>query len=115
MNMFDGSDTSCWNSDQGLPQAVEILLEPPAPRVSTLRVMFQGGFVPTAIHCYTSSEAKGAYGDEPVCTVVPKDANNMQDLALEPALTDVARVKLLFPESGDFFGRITIYQLDLLA
>ncbi|NXU62647.1 NR2CA protein, partial [Horornis vulcanius] len=42
-HLFDGSEETCWNSDQGTSQWVT--LEFPCPvRVSQLHIQFQGGF-----------------------------------------------------------------------
>lgn len=54
---------------------------------------------------------------ESVTTIYPEDANRQQafDLPrLHPKLSlGISTLKLLFEESSDFFGRITIYDLKL--
>ena len=42
--MFDGSQDTCWNSDQGTPQYIIIELSRPLV-VKQIKIMFQGGFV----------------------------------------------------------------------
>jgi len=42
-NMIDGNEETCWNSDQGSPQFVQIRFECPT-KVDLLKIMFQGGF-----------------------------------------------------------------------
>ena len=49
--------------------------------------------------------------------VYPEDVNRRQSFDLIPSETDIANgvtgLKLIFEESSDFFGRITIYDLKL--
>jgi hypothetical protein len=54
---------------------------------------------------------------QPFALVYPEDVNRQQDfdLALDKGLSKegVTAIKLIFEESSDFFGRITIYDLKL--
>jgi hypothetical protein len=43
-HMFDGTETSCWNSDGGSPQFVIFDFGKPVC-IKTIHIMFQGGFV----------------------------------------------------------------------
>lgn len=43
-NIFDGDDQTCWNSDQGTQQSLEITLPNPSA-LNQMEIMFQGGFV----------------------------------------------------------------------
>ncbi|KAK1805920.1 hypothetical protein P4O66_012966 [Electrophorus voltai] len=93
--MFDANEETCWNSDQGKSQWV--VLEFPAPvRVSELRVQFQGGFSGRS------------------CTLEGKK----NTLACFPISQDgpvVQKLKIVFENSADFFGRIIVYSLDILG
>lgn len=51
-----------------------------------------------------------------IAQVFPEDINRRQTFALtssgNPA-RDLVRLKIVFEESSDFFGRITLYNLEL--
>lgn len=42
--MFDGNDDTCWNSDQGDHQFIELLLKP--CEIKRIEIISQGGFCP---------------------------------------------------------------------
>lgn len=112
-NMFDGRDDTCWNSDQGSPQY--ILLEfASRVAVSRVRIMFQGGFV--------GQDAVVEVGEKDSLAIVAtlqtiEDCNRMQSFDIISEGPEVARggryVKITFPTSTDFYGRVTIYKLEL--
>ncbi|EFA83258.1 galactose-binding domain-containing protein [Heterostelium album PN500] len=116
-NMFDGSDESCWNSHQGSPQScsVQFLAEDGQTEqpvnVSSLQICFQGGFVgkDCEIHAITSGSDSFAL----VSMFYPEDINTVQAFPVD--IKNALQVKVLFKSSTDFFGRITIYKLDLLG
>nr|XP_057929294.1 nuclear receptor 2C2-associated protein [Doryrhamphus excisus] len=108
--MFDNNEETCWNSDQGESQWL-ILEFPQAIRVSELQFQFQGGF--SAKTCRLEGCLKG--GDFSVIShFYPEDNNSLQCFPIQEAPT-VDRVKILFENSADFFGRIIIYSLDILG
>uniref|UniRef100_A0A3Q3VJU9 Nuclear receptor 2C2-associated protein n=1 Tax=Mola mola TaxID=94237 RepID=A0A3Q3VJU9_MOLML len=94
--MFDGNEETCWNSDQGELQWV-ILEFPQSVKVSELKVQFQGGF-----------SAK-------TCTLEGKTLR----LSFPPSHFNEAhavdKVKIMFENSADFFGRLIVYSLDVLG
>lgn len=54
--------------------------------------------------------------------VFPEDVNRVQSFQLregiegdESAASTITQLKLVFEESSDFFGRITIYDLDIIG
>lgn len=54
--------------------------------------------------------------------VFPEDVNRVQSFQLqggiqgdESAAPAITQLKLVFEESSDFFGRITIYDLDIIG
>lgn len=63
--------------------------------------------------CIPEGEEGGGGGYEEIATVHPQDVNSMQTWELPLPRPTVRRVKLVFPESTDFYGRVTIYQFDL--
>ncbi|OZJ02064.1 hypothetical protein BZG36_04968 [Bifiguratus adelaidae] len=107
-NLTDGNHETCWNSEQGLPQYILIDFgQAVEPR--QLDLMFQGGFVGKKCVLLTSA---GDNNYKPWTTIYPDDVNSAQRFPLDPAISqdkdDIVRMKLLFEESSDFFGRITV-------
>ena len=52
------------------------------------------------------------------CRIFPEDVNRKQTFDLIPASSDVIQkgvdsLRLVFEESSDFFGRITVYDLQI--
>ncbi|KAJ7428574.1 Nuclear receptor 2C2-associated protein [Pitangus sulphuratus] len=87
-HMFDASEETCWNSDQGTCQWVTLDFPRPV-KVSQLHVQFQGGF---------SSR---------LCTL---EGERFQ---VEETVLD--KLKITFENSTDFFGRIVVYHLGVLG
>eukprot|EP00039_Didymoeca_costata_P023745 m.8084 g.8084 ORF g.8084 m.8084 type:complete len:146 (-) comp3838_c0_seq1:179-616(-) len=112
--MFDGLDETCWNSDQGEPQFVHLDF---GKKVipEQLQIMFQGGFV--GKECLILGT--GAEGGELVKLMdfYPEDINTMQsfDIKLPEGLENVNQLRIVFANSTDFYGRITIYSLSVLG
>ena len=73
---------------------------------------FQGGFV--GIHCVVEVAVSS---EEPVWTtwthIHPEDVNRRQMFELPGEGQDIQCMRLVFQRSSDFFGRITIYELDV--
>ncbi|KAF8665370.1 hypothetical protein AX16_000389 [Volvariella volvacea WC 439] len=135
--LTDGSPETCWTSQQGLPQWIQLTF--PQPIVpQRLSLIFQGGFVGTrcAIQIPSSiSEAGNSSSPDPLAAgttpkklrdwttqtqVFPEDVNRRQSFDLPPQSQDEAKarggveaLRLVFEESSDFFGRITVYDLVL--
>ncbi|XP_003974130.1 nuclear receptor 2C2-associated protein [Takifugu rubripes] len=108
--LFDCNEETCWNSDQGERQWV-ILEFPQSVKVSELRIQFQGGF--SAGTCRLEGCQKE--GDfNAMGQFYPEDNNCLQSFPIQEApLTD--KVKIMFENSADFFGRIIVYALDILG
>jgi hypothetical protein len=79
---------------------------PVTPKVISLT--FQGGFVGTT--CVVATQAQDASNWQELTRIYPEDVNRAQlfDLVVEEP---VRGMKLIFEESSDFFGRITVYDL----
>ncbi|ORX51229.1 galactose-binding like protein [Hesseltinella vesiculosa] len=110
-HLIDGSAETCWNSEQGLPQ--HILLDFGSPVfIQQVIMTFQGGFVGK------TCTALGSTAEQPndyqlgLSTFYPQDINSEQSFAIE-STSPVQRLKLIFEESTDFYGRITLYKLDI--
>ncbi|XP_052395306.1 nuclear receptor 2C2-associated protein-like [Carassius gibelio] len=108
--MFDGNEETCWNSDQGESQWV--CLEFPQPvKVCELRLQFQGGF------SGKSCKLEGSAKEEDLKHIVdfyPEDDNCLQSFPVQDAAS-VQRLKIVFENSADFFGRIIVYTLEILG
>ncbi|TPX60399.1 hypothetical protein PhCBS80983_g01834 [Powellomyces hirtus] len=115
--LTDNSDETCWNSDQGTPQHIAIDFGS-AVKVQALHFMFQGGF--TGKECEIVGVNNEGADDvwEKVVDFYPEDQNHLQ---VFPLPTDVAaakswkRLRIVFKNSTDFYGRVTVYRLDVLG
>jgi len=103
--LTDGKEDTCWNSEQGRPQWVSIAFEE-EQSVSEIRLMFQGGFA--GKNCQLQIEENKQTFD-----FFPEDSNKLQTFCLPQPLSGKI-FRITFPESSDFFGRITLYQLSLI-
>ncbi|XP_076042141.1 nuclear receptor 2C2-associated protein [Oratosquilla oratoria] len=112
-HLFDGRSDTCWNSHQGLPQWVVLRWSKEPVIVEKVIAQFQGGFCGGAD---TVLEGSTTLEDdlEPVATWHLQDVGTEQTLEL-PAPTSLAKIKLHFKTSTDFYGRIIMYKLDVLG
>ncbi|KAI8359804.1 galactose-binding domain-like protein [Blakeslea trispora] len=111
--LIDGQAETCWNSEQGLPQ--NILLDFAQPVcVESILFQFQGGFV--GKKCLVVGSQANSPNDYSIHldTLYPEDINSIQTFTF-PVTEPLKRVKIVFEESTDFYGRITIYKLDVLG
>ena len=129
LNMFDRREETCWNSEgQGhdIPQSIFIDFGRNV-EVQRLLMTFQGGFV--------GQDAIVAVGARPsalvtVCALGDiQDCNDQQafDIQLVPVVGESEiengsssankgrYLKITFHSSTDFYGRVTIYDLDVLG
>ena len=129
-HMFSDNDY-CWNSEGSEPGAggeareqkgqwlqlefLELEDQRATVDVTEIRIMFQGGFVGTegVVQC-------GKHKDElrQVCVLDHvqsiDDTNDWQVWKLPPGVADkVKYLRISFPASTDFFGRVTIYRLGV--
>lgn len=82
--------------------------------IDTVSMTFQGGFVGKKCVAVASlAESPNNY-DQDLGTLYPEDVNSTQSFNVQ-CPKPVQRLKLVFEESTDFFGRITIYKLDILG
>ncbi|KAF8481002.1 hypothetical protein DFH94DRAFT_692063 [Russula ochroleuca] len=91
----------------GLPQYIQLAFSSPVtPR--RISLTFQGGFVGTT--CVVATRSQDATGWQKLTQIYPEDVNRAQMFDLT-AGDPVKGIKLIFEESSDFFGRITVYDL----
>lgn len=83
-----------------------------------VELTFQGGFVGTrcSVEVLLVGAEKGQWRNW--TRVFPEDVNRKQTFELAPSEPDLAdrsveSVKLVFEESSDFFGRVTVYDLQV--
>ncbi|XP_067369356.1 nuclear receptor 2C2-associated protein [Channa argus] len=108
--MFDCSEETCWNSDQGECQWVSLEF-PQSVKVSELKIQFQGGF--SAKTCRLEGCRKdGAF--KVIGHFYSEDNNSLQSFPIQETPT-VDKVKIIFENSADFFGRVIVYSLDILG
>ncbi|XP_067254761.1 nuclear receptor 2C2-associated protein isoform X1 [Chanodichthys erythropterus] len=108
--MFDSNEETCWNSDQGESQWV-VLEFPQSVKVSELRLQFQGGF--SGKSCKLEGSAKEE-DLKHILDLYPEDNNGLQSFPIRDAPL-VQRLKIVFENSADFFGRVIVYTLDILG
>ncbi|CAI8058468.1 Nuclear receptor 2C2-associated protein [Geodia barretti] len=109
--MFDGSEETCWNSDQGSPQYVRVDLGRLAV-VRELRVQFQGGFAGRECELKAGGGG-GGEEDRVLMQFYPSDTNSLQIFPLNGDGEPTQVYSVFFKTSTDFFGRITVYSLQL--
>ena len=109
--MFDGREDTCWNSDQGSPQWIRISFDSINP-ISKLQLMFQGGFAGKT--CWIEvSKFDESDTFEKLQDIYPEDTNKLQTFEISASGIPCKAFKIVFADSTDFFGRITIYQMKL--
>ncbi|KAI6012604.1 galactose-binding domain-like protein [Pisolithus orientalis] len=111
-NLTDGNPETCWTSQQGLPQIIHLVFPEPV-RPMRLILTFQGGFVGTQCAIDVAASAS-----EPVWTTLthihPEDVNRRQVFQLpEGNSPGIQCMKFVMERSSDFFGRITLYELQV--
>lgn len=112
--LFDGREDTCWNSEQGTPQWVQVNYGT-VKEVTELQIMFQGGFAGKSCWIEVKKSEEGQF--EKASDFYPEDTNKLQKFSFSdsPTLPKGCAFKIVFSDSTDFFGRITIYQLNLVT
>jgi len=122
-HLVDKNPETCWTSQQGLPQYIQLNF--PAPVIPrTISLTFQGGFVGTrCLVKYQRAEINaGEKGGKPewhlLTSIYPEDVNRLQKFELTDAEyatieSGIQILRLEFEDSSDFFGRITVYDLQI--
>ena len=92
---------------QGSPQWVSLEFEQPVV-VSAIGLQFQGGFA--GKECEIEVE-----GNTKILDFYPEDTNKFQTFYLKEQLSNVKKLRIAFNPSTDFYGRITLYRLDVFS
>lgn len=115
MNALDlENPTSCWNSE-GSPTGKQSsqytldfgrLVEP-----TELRIQYQAGFVGEELQVFWQDGSTW----KPLIDVEVDDDHDIQTFSLIEAKSDIRTraLKLVFDECTDFYGRVTVYQLQI--
>lgn len=104
-HLFDGLDDTCWSSAPSTAHHIKLWLHAQHPPIKAVSFQFQGGQAAKVIRV--------KHGDEHGQLLYPVDGNNVQVFPLDsPVVSDLLEMEIL--ECFDFYGRITIYQLNLL-
>jgi hypothetical protein len=106
--VFDGRDDTCWNSDAGSPQYLECEFEV-AVDIDHIGVVFQGGFVGQECEAHVSSSAEDPL--RYIAAFEPEDVNGEQIFSV--SANRVQKLRLIFNKSTDFYGRVTVYHLNV--
>lgn len=112
-HVLDGSLESCWSSDQGEAQWLAVDLGR-AATVQRVTLTFQGGFASTLIRVDVGDGSK--WRDvvwREAGELVSRDSNDPQSFELSSAMG--RWVRLTFTRPSDFFGRITLYCLQMFG
>ncbi|NWR77545.1 NR2CA protein, partial [Centropus unirufus] len=113
-HMFDASEETCWNSDQGTCQWVTLDF-PHTVKVSQLHIQFQGGF---SSRLCTLEGCRAGEELVKISDLYPQDINAMQisfATVFQVEETVLDKLKITFENSTDFFGRIVVYHLGVLG
>ncbi|KAJ7651577.1 galactose-binding domain-like protein [Mycena polygramma] len=115
-HLLDNSPETCWTSQQGLPQYVQLgFVDPIVPE--SIHLTFQGGFVGTRCAVKVPVAPENVEW-QTITHIFPEDINGRQEFSLKSNATlasGINKLKLEFEESSDFFGRITLYDLKLFG
>lgn len=110
--LFDGKEDTCWNSDQGSPQWIQVTFQDSVQTITELQLMFQGGFA--GKNCTIEVCKKDKEEFIKCQDFYPEDSNKLQKFQL-PEPVSGQSFKIVFTNSTDFFGRITVYQMNLIS
>ncbi|KFO55162.1 Nuclear receptor 2C2-associated protein, partial [Corvus brachyrhynchos] len=108
-HLFDGSEETCWNSDEGTSQWVTLDFPQPV-KVSQLHIQFQGGF---SSRLCTLEGCRTGEGLVKISELYPQDSHALQIFQVEETVLD--KLRITFGSSTDFFGRIVVYHLGVLG
>jgi len=120
--LYTTVEDSCWNSDQA-PSETSVeeqqtftIIFNRKVKVKQLKIMFQGGFAPQRLQAYSSLNTSGngnfkllMINDDEVYE--PTDSSQLEDIPLEEC--ECSSLKLVMGESTDFYGRITVYKVEV--
>ncbi|KAH8402268.1 hypothetical protein KR009_010887, partial [Drosophila setifemur] len=111
--MFDMNEDTSWSSDEGAPQWITVVLQNPQ-NIRGFSFQFQGGFAGQQSNILMYSEDGAEIHQEPF---YPEDINSPQQFQVKDTAREkvCSKIKFVFKSSTDLFGRIIVYNLQLLS
>jgi hypothetical protein len=102
--MIDGSNETCWNSESGDSQWILLTFdEEVCPQ--SINITFQGGFVGREMLVFDAAGVE-------ISRYFPQDTNRPQEFLLTQQHPTTS-LRIVFNKSTDFYGRVTIYNLEI--
>jgi len=89
-----------------LPQSIRLRFSTDV-EIGGVEIMFQGGFVGVSAEVWVENEK--------IVTIYPADSNELQAFVLSACVPASQLFQLKFVQSSDFYGRITVYMLNVLG
>lgn len=101
--------SSCWNSDGSKDSKQFFLLDfGRSVYIQKLRIQFQAGFAANSCQVLVKTE----HSWDVVAQWEPEDSHDLQTLEIEHE-NRVTAMKLAFENLTDFYGRVTIYRMEV--
>jgi hypothetical protein len=104
-HLLDDNQETCWQSDQGSNQKIVIDFGKMV-QIDHINIMFQGGFASRVCTLLSGTNQLG--------TFYPEDNNTLQSFPIQSTHA-ISKCTLLFQECTDNYGRIIIYQLNIIG
>lgn len=79
-----------------------------------MAITFQGGFAGKKCLLLGSLGSSPNDYNVEISTLYPEDISSKQIFTFDPT-EELKRLKIIFEESTDFYGRITVYTLDVFG
>ena len=113
-------DDSCWNSEgngNGTSQFLFFDFLNTSVKVHVVKVMFQGGFVGQEASLYIGKNKANMSKVHTLDEIaIINDSNDLQEWIIPTHIITAGQCfKIEFGSSTDFYGRVTIYRLELLG
>lgn len=106
--LVDGSEETCWNSDSGDQQTINVTFKQPTT-LAKVDFQFQGGFSSRKILLQYCDQSKTVIQES---TLHPIDNNLLQEFKDFENIS-ANSVKIVLNDLSDMFGRVILYQLKL--
>ena len=109
-HLIDSNPETCWNSAPGKTQYI-IITTPNQINGNSiqLNLSFQGGFAALKCLLYIKQQDWVLFG-----TFLYQDVNTDQIFKVDGDSFTASEFKICFQEATDLFGRITLYNMDLI-
>mmetsp|Transcript_2086 Transcript_2086/g.2863 ORF Transcript_2086/g.2863 Transcript_2086/m.2863 type:complete len:116 (+) Transcript_2086:138-485(+) len=110
MNALQDSDTNCWNSDGGETQWYQIDFQRRV-HIRQMKLQFQAGFTSEIVRIRMGGGGNRVNDDmKEIDELEPEESLELQEFDVD---AEGQILRLEFEEFADFYGRITIYRLQV--